>query len=207
MSTNIDMPTTRKDTTRKDTTRKDTAHKDTARKDRQRKITPWIVALGLLGMTASMGMIGGVALAHGPGGGFFKHFSHGGPVQMLSFVRQLDLREDQLQYLDNLHQIAAGVHDRRADHHGEHAAHVAAKLTAGERFEAADARALVDGHIEQARATAYAVTDELVAFLNSLDEEQRALLAKHLDAHAEKGGPHGHGLHHFFHGRSSEPGE
>ena len=46
--------------------------------------------------------------------------------------------------------------------------------------ETAEIRRAVDGQIEEMRVMAYAVTDELVALVNELDETQRGMVLEHL---------------------------
>ena len=58
-------------------------------------------------------------------------------------------------------------------------------------LETDELRGLIDVHVEQIRERAYAVTDELVALVNTLDATQREILSKHLQALHE--GHHGHG--------------
>ena len=39
---------------------------------------------------------------------------------------------------------------------------------------------MIDRHLEQLRTTAYSVTDDLVALINSLDAEQREIVMTHI---------------------------
>jgi hypothetical protein len=57
-------------------------------------------------------------------------------------------------------------------------------------LDADGVRALIDGHLEEMRSVAYAVTDELVALIDGLDSGQREILLQHLQGnHAGHEGP------------------
>ena len=58
-------------------------------------------------------------------------------------------------------------------------------------IESGEIRGFIDGHVEQIRGMAYAVTDELIELINGLDEKQRGILLAHLQG--AKSGDHGHG--------------
>ncbi|MEM8997201.1 MAG: Spy/CpxP family protein refolding chaperone [Acidobacteriota bacterium] len=143
--------------------------------------------------------VGGIAVAQGPGPRGPFGAQGVGPVAALEFIRSLDLREDQVQYLLDIQQIVAEARGERAAGAGDHAKAIAEKLESGEDFASEDAEALIDQHFDRAQETANAVAVELTGFLNSLDAEQRALVAERLDlfghlraAAADHGG-FGHG--------------
>ncbi|MEM1178145.1 MAG: hypothetical protein AAGM22_07370 [Acidobacteriota bacterium] len=153
-----------------------------------KKVNPRKVLLALLLLIAT---VGGVAMAHGHGAaGFFAADVGGGPVAALQFLRSLELRDDQIEHLHNIHGLVHGARDRHVGGAGSHALQVAEKLDSGELFTEDEGRAQVDFLLEHTRSTAYAATDEIVALLNSLDTEQRTLLSEHLVTvaalHAEK---------------------
>jgi Spy/CpxP family protein refolding chaperone len=134
-----------------------------------------------------------LAVAHGahgsPGGGV-----GGGHAGMIRFISELDLDEEQLQHLEAIHGIVDEVQGRIDP--SAHAQRILGKLESGQEFDPAEARALVDQHLEQMRVTAYSVTDELTALANSLDDSQRALLAEHMrDAMAAHEDGEGHAAH------------
>ncbi len=137
----------------------------------------------------------GTFFGHGHGGGHFGH-GHGHAAHMHcmmgKFVEELDLTDSQHEYLENVHKILQDkVHGAFAGH-GEHAEELVEMIEQG-NLDSADIRQKIDGHIEGAREIAYSVADELVAFVNSLDDEQRAKLAKHVkEAHGHMAARHGH---------------
>lgn len=127
--------------------------------------------------------LGGAAFAHGSADEGFFH--RGGGPAVFQLLRELNLRDEQIQHLENLHGIADEVRGRHAGSAGQHAAHVAEKLDSNAVFTGDEARLLVDTHLEQMRTTAYTATDEITALLNSLDADQRAVLSSHLNQVAE----------------------
>jgi len=120
---------------------------------------------------------------HLHGGG--HHKDHMGQL-----IDQLDLTPDQLQHLDKIHEIIGSYggksHGSMAELHDD----LVAQFERG-YVETDEIRQVIDGHVEQMRVTAYAVTDELVALINGLDEKQREIVLAHLQGAPE--GHHGHG--------------
>lgn len=120
------------------------------------------------------------------GGGHHAHHA------IAELIDDLELSQDQKARVETLHESFAGLHG--GDRHAAHAAHLDALIEHLETgsLDAADVRAAVDGHIEEMRALAYAAGDQLVALLDSLDEDQRATLLEHLRQAAAHADEHGH---------------
>ncbi|MCP4902660.1 MAG: Spy/CpxP family protein refolding chaperone [bacterium] len=161
-----------------------------------------LIIVGSIVLTiALVGMVGYVTA--GPGGKLFTHggghFGGGAGMHcvMSGLIEELDLSESQHQYLENAHKVVEErVHAAMGDH-GAHAEAILAQLESGD-VNSAEVRQAIDEHIEAAREIAYSVSDELVAFVNSLDEEQRAKLTEHLKKaheHAKEHHGSGHGIH------------
>jgi len=144
----------------------------------------------IVAIIAAIAFVGTVTLAvvavgsdgDGQGGGFIQQLHrlgqnlHGGGGHhdaMAQLVEQLELTPDQQQRFEKIHEIVGsygdGGHASMLDLHEE-------LVTQFERGQigTAEIRRTIDGHIEQLRGMAYAVTDELVALVNELDESRRS---------------------------------
>lgn len=152
--------------------------------------------LSFIGVTVLVAAAGLTALAggagHGPfaGHGFFNGHSagHGGMAghgpfamhcQMMKLIDDLDLTAEQKAHVETIHQTIATQLEARHQHHGEHAQALISRLGQGP-LTPEEVRPVIDSHLEQFRATAYSISDELVALVNSLDDTQRATLLAHL---------------------------
>ena len=164
----------------------------------------------IIAIIAAVVIVGTVTLAvvatgsddGGQEGGFFKHlhglgqYLHGGGDhhdRMAQVIEQLELTPDQLQRFEKIHAIVANVGG------GGDGAMVELHDSLVTQFEQGyvrtdEIRRIIDGQLEQIRSMAYAVTDELIALVNELDETQREVLLKHLEG--TKAGGHGHGHGH-----------
>lgn len=133
------------------------------------------------------------------GGGLVRHLHdmahhlHQGDhhhQHMARLIEQLNLTPDQLQHLEKVHEIVGSFgsdgHASMAELHEQ----LVARVEEGD-LDAYEIRAIVDGHIEQIRTIAHAVTDEVVALVNGLDAAQRETLLTHLQETVEAG-HHGH---------------
>ncbi len=128
-----------------------------------------------------------------------QHMSHGGPHHqdhMGAFIEQMELTPDQRQRLEKAHEIAGTFGSEG------HASMAEAHRQLMSQFEQGyvdvdEVRGMIDGHLEQMRDVAYAVTDELIPLVNELDATQRETLLAHLGGLQEA--QHGHG-HHRGHG-------
>ena len=131
-------------------------------------------------------VVGGVALAGvavgGVTGGLHHpmHFAHGGPGMHLlinSLIDDLDLIENQQEQLDAVHEKISnhinGNMDQRAEHHQTLLAEIAAGSVDADKVKVA-----IDQHLEEGRLFAHEVADDLVVFVNSLDDAQRATLVE-----------------------------
>ncbi len=84
-------------------------------------------------------------------------------------------------FLSHLHKLGQRLHGD--GHHQNPMADLHNQLvTQFERgyIEPREIRGFIDGHVEQIRGMAYAVTDELIELINGLDEKQREILLAHL---------------------------
>jgi hypothetical protein len=162
------------------------------------QIAAIIAAVALVG-TVSLTVVATDDDSPGPVGGFFRHLHelghhlhgdnhHQDPMAQL--IEQLELTPDQLRRLEKIHEIIgasgseepgamAALHDQLVGQFEQ--GHV----------ETDGIRRAIDGHVEQIRDTAYAVTDELIALLNGLDATQREIVLAHLQGNHEE--HHGHG--------------
>lgn len=149
--------------------------------------------VAILAALAVVGMVGltGTAAGGGSGdeeGGFMRHLHemahhlhHGEDHHrhMARVIEQLELTPDQLRHLENVHEVVGSYgsegHASMAELHEQ----LVARVEEGE-LDTYEIRSIVDGHIEQIRAMAYAVTDEVVALINGLDATQRETLLAHL---------------------------
>ena len=151
-----------------------------------------IAALGALVVTGGLA-IGGLAMAADAVGGPGCFF--GGPKmagQHLERISQdLDLNDEQRGYLENVRDLWTEKHQQHA---GERDAKHEELLDAIEQgdVDAEQVHATIDEHIAEAQATVHEVADELIAFVNSLDEEQRVQLVERIETfHARMEGMNG----------------
>lgn len=149
--------------------------------------------LSIIGLATLVGLVGAGAFAagagHGPFAGHFAghagggHCASHGPLgmhfRMMKLVDDLQLNPEQKTRVEAIHQILMGKFQQHHEHHGEHARVLAARLGQGP-MSTEEVRPVIDQHVEQIRATAYQISEELVALLNSLDETQRATVLAHL---------------------------
>ena len=131
-------------------------------------------------------------------GGFLRqlhqlgHHLHGGghhQDHMAEVIEQLELTPEQLQRLEKIHEIIGRYgsegHGSMAELHEK----LVAQFEQG-HVETDEIRLVVDGHVDEMREMAYAVTDELIALVNGLDATQREIMLSHLQGNQE-----GHQLH------------
>jgi Spy/CpxP family protein refolding chaperone len=149
---------------------------------------------GIVGLTVTAGDGGGA------GGGFLRHLHEmahhmhqgGHHNHMAEVVERLELTPDQLKHLENVHEIVGSFgddgHASMADLHRQ----LVAQVERG-GLDTAEVRGIVDGHVEQIRAMAYAVADEVIALVNGLDATQRETLLEHLREPLAKGDHGDHG--------------
>ena len=146
------------------------------------KRTTRVVKISVVAVAGALLLLGaGTAtaryLGHGPFAGGHGAFGLGAQVGHL--VAELDLSPDQKQYLDNIHAIVEEKHRSRAETHGEHLQLIMGRIEQGD-LDPAEVNLAIDEHLEQARIVAHDVAGELVTLVNSLDDEQRQLLADRL---------------------------
>lgn len=157
-----------------------------------------VAIIGVLAVgTATLAYMGA---GQGEGdGGFFHHLHklgshlHGGGHHdhMAELVDQLELTPDQMQRFEKIHEIMASHGSGNRD------AMVQLHDSLVEQFESgqigtAEIRRTIDAHVEEMRAIAYAVTDELVGLINELDGRQRGIVLEHLEGAKARGRGHGH---------------
>lgn len=149
--------------------------------------------LRIVGIASLVGVAlwGGLAWADGHASRIVRHLHHAVEAheRMGELITALGLNDAQYQHIENIHALMS---DRllRGDHaHGVHLAVLTTLIEDG-RLSQDATRSLVDQHVDQLRHLGYQLGDELVALLGSLDEDQRAILATHLDhaaAHLQAG--------------------
>lgn len=131
---------------------------------------------------------------------------HGAVAEL---VAKLDLRPDQQAHIDTIHGILS---ERMTAHRagiGEHLEVLIERIDKGSINET-EAHLHIDDRIETMRSTAYLVSDELVALINSLDDQQRATLTEHLSqlqSHLQQMQEMGFLGHGPFTGQSVDHGE
>ena len=159
------------------------------------------ITLVLGGFAALMTLVAVTVAASGGGlpGAVLAHFGHGGPMShhhqhMAELVQELELDDRQRQHIEAIHDI---LMDRWTAVGGQHEAHLTALIERreGGELDVAEARQVVDQHLDALRHMAYGVSDQLVALANGLDARQRDTLLEHL-RQARSHVPHrGHGSH------------
>ena len=150
------------------------------------QIVATIAAVAVAGTVTAAVVVSGDSV--GEGGGLIAHLHHmvgqhlhGGGGQhdhSAQIVERLNLTPDQLQRFEKINEIVESYGD------GGHAAMMELHeelVTQFERGEVrtAEIRRVIDGHITEP-AVASALTDELVALVNGLDDTQRGILLEHL---------------------------
>lgn len=153
----------------------------------------------VIAASATLVVAGGFALvaqAMPFGSGLFGHGGHAAHFHhaMSHLVDELELDAAQQVHLENIHQAVSSRHRSMAEEHMAHVSGLAERIERGE-LDGAEARAMVDRHLEGIHLTAYTVVDEMVALVNGLDDDQRAVLVEHLEeakAHGEHFRGHAH---------------
>jgi Spy/CpxP family protein refolding chaperone len=174
-----------------------TRKEDVSMRDRTFQTVAILAAVALIGtVTVAVVASGG---ARAQDSGFLGHLHslvgqhlHGGGGQhdpMAQLVETLNLTPDQLERFEKLQEVV------ESDPSGGHESMAALHEVLLTQFEQgqigiAETRQAVDGHIEEMRVLAYAVTDELIALVNELDDTQRATMLEHLQQTGA--GAHGH---------------
>ena len=163
------------------------------------QIAAIIGAVALVTM-AGLTFIATAGGSEGPSSEFFRHIHklghhlHGGGDhhdQMARMIEQLELTPEQYQRLENVHEIIGTDGSEEPGAMAELHDKLMAQVEQGQ-VENAEIRRLIDGHVEQIRERAYAVTDELIALVNGLDATQREKLLAHLRGAHQRG--HGNGI-------------
>jgi len=159
------------------------------------------LALGGLGMAVlAMGLlVSGIAWAGGPGGKRCQMMEK----HRAMLVEDLDLTEEQQAQLDGIHELIRSKHEAHEGERGEHFDQVLDAVESGEIDEQA-VHDHIDAKVDEMRASLHEIADEVIVFVASLDEEQRATLVVKLEDFRErmerfhasggpcgKGGPHG----------------
>jgi len=163
--------------------------------------------LQIIAIIAAFALVGTVTLAvvatgdesGDRGGGFLRRLHelgqtlHGGGHHqdpMAQVIEQLELTPEQMQRFERIHEIAGNFG------HGGDKTMLELHESLVTQFkqgyvETDELRGAIDAHLEEFRGMAYAVTDELVALINELNEAQREVLLEHLEGTGS--GDHGHG--------------
>jgi hypothetical protein len=100
---------------------------------------------------------------------------------MHALIEALELTPAQRRHLERIHEIleSGGAPGDMAELHRSLVGQLAA-----DELDGAAIRRVVDEHVERMRRTIDAVTDEIVALVDGLDERQREMLREHLRDHA-----------------------
>ncbi len=148
-----------------------------------------LAAVGALVITAGLA-VGGLAMAAdavgGPGCLFGCSKMAGQHLDRIS--AELDLNDEQRGYLENVRELLTEKHEQRATEHAEKHERILEAIEQGD-VDAEVVHQAIDEHMAEAQTTVHQVADELVAFVNSLDEDQRAELVERMEtfhAHMEK---------------------
>lgn len=157
-----------------------------------------LLAAGLVGLT--VGASGGAAgsavssfLAAHVGGG--HHCAH-------RAMEELGLTAEQRQLFDAIHEKLGSFSAGHAEEHPETLDWFLDRVRQGD-LTTAEIRGVVDRHLEEIRTLAYAIGDDVVAVVETLDDEQRELVAGHLEAmHSCHGGQGPGGFLGHFRGHS-----
>ncbi len=132
-----------------------------------------LLALGILGVGAAVaeeeGEERGSGRCRGQGGG-----------KMMAVVADMDLDDDQRARLDNARSLMREQRKERRGRGGPGFDIVSDALETGE-LDPDEIHTRIDEKFDAKRATAHAVADEMIAFFEGLDEEQRASLAEQID--------------------------
>jgi Spy/CpxP family protein refolding chaperone len=112
---------------------------------------------------------------------------------MFHLVEDLNLDAEQQKHIDAVHEILMSQWEGRADARDMHLQELIERVEQG-TADSTEARQMIDQHLEAIRDVAYRSSDEIVALVNSLDNEQRAKVVEHLQKLREKMGEH-HGEH------------
>lgn len=143
------------------------------------RIAAFTVALmvaGLVGLTvgASNGTAGKAVSCF-----LAAHMGHGGHHCSDHVLDELGLTSEQRQRFDTIHELLGSFAANCAEEHAETRSWLLERVQQGD-LTSTEVRALVDRHLEEIRALAYAVGDEAVPLVNGLDDGQRQLLSEHL---------------------------
>jgi Spy/CpxP family protein refolding chaperone len=136
-----------------------------------------LVVAGAVGVRAGSGPCSGMLarmhghLGGGPMGGVHEQFEQ--------IVQKLNLTPEQQAYVDRARSVIESRLQEMEPRHAEELNALVASIGDG-TLDRMQVRAKIDAHLEQARGVAYDVSDELVAFVNSLDANQRSMLKDEL---------------------------
>ena len=123
---------------------------------------------------------------HAAGGHQGGHASHM-HAAMASVIDALALRADQQQQVERIHVLFQTQLSPVIQGHDAHLQALADAVEA-RSLTPADVRVQVDHHVELFRQLAYDVGDEVVALFDSFDADQRATMAAHFRALADRHG-------------------
>ena len=123
------------------------------------------------------------------GWAFAGHGGHGGHgfgnaaahhVAMMRLISSLDLSDSQQGHIESIHEILDSERQKLPAIHAEAIGWMLGNLETGS-IDREEVRSKIDLHAQALRHIGYQVTDELIALFDSLDSEQRAILAEHLE--------------------------
>jgi Spy/CpxP family protein refolding chaperone len=147
------------------------------------------MTLHVAAVAVALAVVGAVAVraGSGPGCGMLARMhGHmgGGPMgvvheQFQQIVQKLNLTPEQQAYVDRARTLMESRMQEMGSRHDEEMNTLVAAIGDG-TLDRTQVRAKIDAHLDQARSTAYDVSDELVGFVNSLDANQRTMLKDEL---------------------------
>lgn len=142
-----------------------------------------ILSVGIMGVALmALGVLGiGAALAEeGESDSESGRCRGSGSGRLMSMAADLELDEDQTARLETVREL---VREQRRDRRGRGGPGfeiVSEALETGE-LDPDEIHARIDESLDAKRATAHAVADEMIAFFESLDEDQRAAMAAQIE--------------------------
>ena len=112
---------------------------------------------------------------------------HDGHQGMAGVMQKLSLTPDQERRMAQVHETMRAAGGKHGETMSALHDQIVAQFERG-RIDSGEIRATIDAKLEEFREMAYAVTDELIAFGESLDADQRRIL---LDHFKDDSGNHG----------------
>jgi LTXXQ motif family protein len=158
------------------------------------RIAAILAAVASAALVLTIVAFGGAGGDSGPGSFLHAHFghhghsahgAHGDHEHFAALLAALNLSDEQHRHLEAVHEIFDSHHDAVEDVHAELMQWTIDRIEQDD-LTATAVREVIDQRLEQLRGVAYEIGDEAVAFADSLDDEQRGVLAEHLRQAAKR---------------------